>query len=157
MVLNQFSILSRLALHRPEHAQSIGISSVESEEGKSRKRRCPINQSLPLVPRNTQLAYSIPNIFLGNLAMAANSSSEYGKRLIPQILDNLASTEPDRIIYSIANFADGAHGFRQISARTFAKAVDKTAWWLHDQVGKPTSIQTVGYIGPRKLETKPQA
>lgn len=85
--------------------------------------------------------------------MAVDTSTEYGKRLIPQILDNLAATEPDRIVYSIANSADCAHGFRQISARTFAKAVDRTAWWLHHQVGKPTSIQTVGYIGPRKLGT----
>ena len=79
---------------------------------------------------------------------------EYGKRLIPQILDNLALSEPDRIVYSVANFSDGAHAFRHISARTLAQAVDKTAWWLHDQVGKPKSIQTVGYIGPRERKTK---
>ncbi len=79
-----------------------------------------------------------------------NTSTEYGKRLIPQILDSLASAEPDRIIYSVATFSDTSHGFRHISARTFARAVDKTAWWLRNQVGKPTLIQTVGYIGPRK-------
>ena len=82
-----------------------------------------------------------------------NTSTEYGKRLIPQILDSLASAEPDRIIYSVATFSDTSHGFRHISARTFAKAVDKTAWWLRNQVGKPTLIQTVGYIGPRKLSS----
>ena len=86
--------------------------------------------------------------------MAMNTVTEYGKRLIPQILDNLASAEPNRIIYSVATFSDTSHEFRHISARTFADAVDKTAWWLHNQVGKPTLIQTVGYIGPRKLETK---
>ncbi|KAL8722330.1 MAG: hypothetical protein Q9225_001178 [Loekoesia sp. 1 TL-2023] len=83
--------------------------------------------------------------------MAMNTLTEYGKRLIPQILDNLASAEPDRIIYSVATFSDISHEFRHISARTFAKAVDKTAWWLHDQVGKPTLIQTVGYIGPHDI------
>ena len=85
--------------------------------------------------------------------MALETSKEYGKRLIPQILDSLALSEPDRIIYSVANFSDVAHDFRHISARNFAQAVDKTAWWLHDQVGKPKSIQTVGYIGPRERET----
>lgn len=83
--------------------------------------------------------------------MARNASTEYGKRLIPQILDSLASAEPDRIIYSLATFSDSSHEFRHISARTFGKAVDKTAWWLHNQVEKRTLIQTVGYIGPRKL------
>ena len=89
--------------------------------------------------------------------MAMNTSTEYGKRLIPQILDSLASAEPDRVIYSVATFSDISHEFRHISARTFAKAVDKTAWWLHNQAGKPTLIQTVAYIGPRKLEKIPSS
>ena len=79
-----------------------------------------------------------------------DTSTAYGRRLIPQILDTLASTEPDRIIYSVASFSNDTHSFRHISARIFANAVNKTAWWLHDQVGKPTSIETVGYIGPRE-------
>ncbi|KAI4194481.1 MAG: hypothetical protein LQ348_002638 [Seirophora lacunosa] len=83
--------------------------------------------------------------------MAMNTSTEYGKRLIPHILDSLASAEPDRIIYSVATFSDTSHHFRHISARTFAKAVDKTAWWLHKHVGRPTSIQPVGYIGPHDI------
>lgn len=84
-----------------------------------------------------------------------STTTEYGKRLIPQILDNLASTEPHRIVYSLATFSDDSHEFLHISARTFANAVNRTAWWLRKRAGKPTSIQTVGYIGPRKLERKP--
>lgn len=80
-----------------------------------------------------------------------STSTDYGKRLIPQILDTLAATQPDRIVYSVTSFSDNSHKFKHVSARTFANAVDKTAWWLHDQVGTPTSIQTVGYIGPRKF------
>lgn len=87
--------------------------------------------------------------------MAMSTSTEYGKRLIPQILDSVASAEPGRIIYSVATSPDISHGFRHISARTFAKAVDKTTWWLRNQLEKPTLIQTVGYIGPRKFGTKP--
>lgn len=83
--------------------------------------------------------------------MAIEPAAEYGKRLIPQILDSWASAEPDRIIYSLATFSDNSHDFRHVSVRTFAKAVDKTAWWLRTQLGKPTSIQAVGYIGPRML------
>ncbi|KAH6873804.1 hypothetical protein B0T10DRAFT_234380 [Thelonectria olida] len=79
------------------------------------------------------------------------ASTEYGRRLIPQILDSLAATEPDRIIYSVATSSDISHGFQHVTARAFAKAVDKTAWWLHTQVGPTTSMQTVGYIGPHDL------
>lgn len=69
-------------------------------------------------------------------------------------MDSLATSEPDRIVYSVATLPDISDGLRQISARTFARAVDKTAWWLYKQVGTPTSIQTVGYIGPRTFESK---
>ncbi|KAF2270327.1 acetyl-CoA synthetase-like protein [Lojkania enalia] len=79
------------------------------------------------------------------------TSTQYGKRLIPQILDSLASTNPDRIILSVAEFSDNFHSFRRITAHSFAQAVDKTAWWLQRQVGKPTLIQPVAYIGPHDI------
>ncbi|KAH6867180.1 hypothetical protein B0T10DRAFT_53432 [Thelonectria olida] len=104
--------------------------------------------------------------------MAVDNSPEYGKRLIPQILDRLASTDPDRIVYSLATFGSPhSPAFRHISAYTFAKAVDKTAWWLHKHLytaangvvnGEQTSctngqkqeaseIQPLGYIGPHDV------
>ncbi|KAH7140156.1 hypothetical protein B0J13DRAFT_446289 [Dactylonectria estremocensis] len=79
-----------------------------------------------------------------------DASQDYGKRLIPQILDSLAAIDPDRIIYSVAKSADISQGLRHVSARNFAQAVDKTAWWLQNEVGKSTTFQTVGYIGPRE-------
>lgn len=79
------------------------------------------------------------------------SPTNYGRRLIPQILDDLAIAEPDRILYSIATSSDISRGFQQVSAHTFAKAVDKTAWLLRDQLGESPTLQAVGYIGPRKF------
>ncbi|RFU76421.1 transferase family [Trichoderma arundinaceum] len=76
---------------------------------------------------------------------------DYGKRLLPQILDDLALSEPDRIVYSVAKCSDISQGFQKVSARALAKAVDKTAWWLHNQVGKSTVLEAVGYIGPHDL------
>lgn len=73
-----------------------------------------------------------------------------GKRLIPQILDDLTVSEPDRLVFSIAKSSDISQGFHDVVARQFAQAVDKTAWWLHKQVGNTGEIQPVGYIGPRK-------
>jgi hypothetical protein len=79
------------------------------------------------------------------------SSTDYGRRLIPQILDDLALAEPDRILYSIATSPDISRGFQEVSARTFARAVDKTAWLLRDQIGESSTLQSVGYIGPREF------
>ncbi|KAJ6436822.1 integrase core domain protein [Purpureocillium lavendulum] len=102
--------------------------------------------------------------------MAVDRSLEYGKRLIPQILDRLASEDPDRIVYSIAAFSQDSPALQHISARAFAQSVDKTAWWLHKHV-QPTNgvfngeqnwganrngqespkIQPLAYIGPHDI------
>jgi hypothetical protein len=101
--------------------------------------------------------------------MAIGASQKYGRRLIPQILDSLAAAEPDRIVYSVAEFLEDGPKFREISARAFAQAVDKTAWWIQKCMKEPPvpseaddeekfnctevitpKIQPLGYIGPRK-------
>jgi malonyl CoA-acyl carrier protein transacylase len=81
-------------------------------------------------------------------------SENIGKRIIPQILDHVASTDPDRIVYSVAKSADISQGLRDITAQQFARAVDKTAWWLQAKVGKSTKLEALGYIGPRKFLMK---
>ncbi|KAF5989805.1 nonribosomal peptide synthetase MxcG [Fusarium bulbicola] len=75
-------------------------------------------------------------------------AGDLGRRLIPRVLDDMSRDEPDRVIYSIAKSADISKGFTEITAREFANAVNKTAWWLEGLVGKSESFQTIGYIGP---------
>ncbi|KAL1796164.1 hypothetical protein ACET3X_004704 [Alternaria dauci] len=79
------------------------------------------------------------------------SEPAFGHRLIPQIMDQLARTQPDRVVFSIAKPSNAGLELRDISAHAFAKAVDKTAWWLRHQVGESTSVRPVGYIGPHDL------
>lgn len=81
-----------------------------------------------------------------------NLSPAYGKRLIPQIMDNLAATDPTRTVFSLTVGSENGLTLRNVSALEFAKAVDRTAWWLQNKVGRSTSVQPVGYIGPRKSE-----
>jgi acyl-coenzyme A synthetase/AMP-(fatty) acid ligase len=66
-------------------------------------------------------------------------------------MDSLAATEPNRVIFSLTTVSDKNLGFQPITAQMFAKAVDKTAWWLHSQVEKSDSVRPVGYIGPHDL------
>lgn len=77
-------------------------------------------------------------------------NTELGKRLIPHLVDELSVTEPNRIVYSVAISADISQGFHEISARSFANGVNKTAWWLDGLVGRSHSFQTIAYIGPRQ-------
>ena len=100
---------------------------------------------------------------------------DYGRRLIPNIIDERARSDPERPVYSIPiSSADGprdlddisgrgivysvpvssddlSRGFRDISARDYANAVNRVAWWLESQLGKGPSFPTIGYIGPRTL------
>ena len=93
----------------------------------------------------------------------------YGRRLIPNIIDERALVDPERTVYSIPlaavelrdtssrgsvhsvpTFSSGvSQGFKDISARAFANAVDRTAWWLEAELGRGSSFPSVGYIGPR--------
>jgi Pyoverdine/dityrosine biosynthesis protein len=93
------------------------------------------NSSSSVLPKQTQDA----------------AAASYGERLIPQIMDSLAAADPERVVFSLATSRGDSLEFRHISARLFTKAVDKTAWWLQNQIGKSVTIQPMGYIGPRKL------
>lgn len=84
--------------------------------------------------------------------MAPDKVPDYGRRLIPQILDDVAKTDPKRIVYSIAEFTNGSRDFRHISAKHFSQAVDKTAWWLRSQLGTSEGNHPLGYIGPRTFD-----
>ncbi|RYP70479.1 hypothetical protein DL771_005416 [Monosporascus sp. 5C6A] len=73
---------------------------------------------------------------------------DYGRRLIPHIVDDLAKSDPERIVYSFPKSQDVSKGFRDVTARTLASAVDKVAWWLQKEIGRSSSFETIGYIGP---------
>ncbi|KAI9750497.1 MAG: Transmembrane osmosensor [Chaenotheca gracillima] len=80
------------------------------------------------------------------------ASKEYGRRLIPNIVDERAQSDPERAVYSIPiSREDLSRGFEDISARVFANAVNRIAWWLESELGKGSSFQTVGYIGPHDI------
>ncbi|KAL4778524.1 Pyoverdine/dityrosine biosynthesis protein-domain-containing protein [Aspergillus varians] len=131
---------------------SLSVFSSSGSEGDSRATT-PDPQSPPTSAVNSLRI--IPGTKLSNTSspeqIIEDASVPYGRRLIPQIMDDLAAAEPERIVFSLTTFSGEAPKFRDISACKFTKAVDKTAWWLHNQLGRPKSIQPVGYIGPHDL------
>ncbi|KAK7418709.1 hypothetical protein QQX98_003727 [Neonectria punicea] len=113
--------------------------------------------STPATQSPPSLALSPPEVVVEDMSSTSLSGETqettmpYGRRLIPQIMDSLAAAEPERTVFSLAAFSGDALQFRHVSAAAFTKAIDKAAWWLHNQVGKPESIRPVGYIGPHDL------
>ncbi|VUC32365.1 unnamed protein product [Clonostachys rosea] len=83
--------------------------------------------------------------------MPQNPSQEavVGRRLLPTVVDQLASSDPDRIIYSVAKSRSPSDGFQDISARTLARAVDRCAWHIEATLGPGQDFPTLAYMGPQ--------
>lgn len=134
---------------RTSSSSEVSSSSLESdilntpEMQSSRELTPPESESRITPDKTNNLGETI------SAHTSAPASSPYGKRLLPQIMDNLAVAEPDRTVFSLASLVHGFIELEHISVRNFAQAVDKVAWWLRAQVGIPDAIQPVAYIGPR--------
>lgn len=76
-----------------------------------------------------------------------NASPQYGKRLIPQIVDELANTDPTRIYASFPRSTNVSDGFRDVTFRELAQAADAASWWLERKIGRSDSSETLAYMG----------
>jgi hypothetical protein len=81
-------------------------------------------------------------------------AEDYGRRLLPQVIDKAATKRPNRIAYSFPITEDPSEGFHEITNSRYANGLNRTAWWMEKSFGKPEpkSFPTVGYIGPSKSE-----
>ncbi|EXF76803.1 thioester reductase domain-containing protein [Colletotrichum fioriniae PJ7] len=75
---------------------------------------------------------------------------QYGKRLIPQVLDEVAESEPNREFISVPRSSNPQDGWKPISYKQIANAVNRIAQRIIDKRGKPEpgSFPTLTYIGP---------
>ncbi|CAD0111646.1 unnamed protein product [Aureobasidium uvarum] len=78
---------------------------------------------------------------------------EYGTRLLPTLIDAIATTTPNRVYASIPrDDADMSRGFKDITYADFALAIDALSWWLDETLGKADgTFPTFAYFGPRDL------
>lgn len=104
------------------------------------------------LPPSNSVNATLPNVSSIEMPYVnGTSESTYGRRLIPQIMDQLAATRPRQAVFSLAKVSEDGLILEEISALAFSRAVDKTAWWLSRQIGMSTSVRPVGYIGPHDL------
>jgi thioester reductase-like protein len=77
---------------------------------------------------------------------------EFGRRLLPNAIDDLARSEPQRTLYSIPIGSTASDGFRSVTASEFANAVNRAAWFLENALGgKGVNFETLGYMGPNDI------
>ncbi|KAK3300367.1 putative NRPS-like enzyme [Chaetomium fimeti] len=85
----------------------------------------------------------IPEVFQASAAVAG--------RLTHLIPDELALAVPDHPLFAYAKTNKPADGFVDVTARQFARGVNRASWYLKDLLGEPTNFETIGYMGPSDL------
>lgn len=74
-----------------------------------------------------------------------------GERLLPTVVDEIAHSDPDRILYSVMKTRNPEDGFQDINAREFARSVDRAAWYIEQSLGPGVGFPTLVYMGPQDL------
>ncbi|KAI4162629.1 MAG: hypothetical protein LQ342_003675 [Letrouitia transgressa] len=76
-----------------------------------------------------------------------------GRRLLANVIDSHAANDPIRVWASVpVNDEDLTQGFRDITYKEFADAINLASWWLAQNVASTTApFQTVAYSGPKDL------
>ena len=83
--------------------------------------------------------------------MAASELYERGRRILPVVLDQLASDNSQRLYASIPKGKNIADGFQEITVGDVANAVHSMAYWVHDTVGRGQHFETLAYVGINDL------
>lgn len=80
--------------------------------------------------------------------IAGTECGPYGERLIVQVVDELARKTPERIYATITRSPyEITEGFRDVTIREFANAVNCAAWWIDGQFGLSKTFDVIAYIG----------
>lgn len=84
---------------------------------------------------------------------ARKQSPQYGKRLLVSIVDDRAQNEPDREWVSIPNTSNPRDGWKKVTYKQAANAINRVAHKLVSSTGRPVmgDFPTVAYIGPNDV------
>lgn len=74
------------------------------------------------------------------------------KKLLNSIVDQLAKENPEFLYAEIPLSPSSLElGFRQVTYRVFANAINGMAWWLDRTLGRGGNFETLSYLGPNDL------
>ncbi|KAL8885719.1 MAG: hypothetical protein Q9215_006473 [Flavoplaca cf. flavocitrina] len=87
-----------------------------------------------------------------DIPVVFQKSHASASRLIHLIPDELAEAVPDHPLFSFPTTAKPSDDcFRDVSSKCFANAINRTAWYIKDLLGPPTSFETVAYMGSNDI------
>ncbi|ESZ98652.1 hypothetical protein SBOR_0890 [Sclerotinia borealis F-4128] len=80
-------------------------------------------------------------------AYPSDAALNRANRLLPQILEEEARNDPQRVVAMVAKMSDLSMGFDQLTAGQFLHAVDFTAHWIDSHIVSSSSAETFAFIG----------
>ncbi|TGJ82530.1 hypothetical protein E0Z10_g6254 [Xylaria hypoxylon] len=88
----------------------------------------------------------------GNTDRIANNGVEgdHGRRLLPHVVDNIARRDPERECFSIPRSSDPKDGWKLVTFKQYANAINHVAQKILTNCGLPPvdTFSTIAYIGP---------
>ena len=85
------------------------------------------------------------------MASTTNPTPDYGRRLMPTLIDERALSTPDAIYCYLSRSSKMEAGFRTITFQTLSNATNACCWWIESKVGKSDKFDTLAYLGPSDL------
>lgn len=86
-------------------------------------------------------------------SVANLSSTPYGRRLLPTLIDEVSSQDPDRECFQIPRSSEPSDGWRVLTWKDVANAVNRCAHRIVEVCGTPEkdSFPTIAYLGPNDV------
>ena len=85
-----------------------------------------------------------------NSEMAMTKATR-GQRLLPKLIDQLALEGPSQIFCSYASTPNASEGFQDVTYEQLARAINKCAWWIEEELGRSHVFKTLTYLGPHDI------
>ncbi|KAH9885951.1 hypothetical protein F4778DRAFT_798746 [Xylariomycetidae sp. FL2044] len=78
------------------------------------------------------------------------AEAQFGRRLLPHVVDDLARKKPDQECFSIPRTSNPKDGWKSITFKAYARAIDALAHKISEKCGQPArdAFPTLAYIGP---------
>ncbi|KAL8811465.1 MAG: hypothetical protein Q9200_001785 [Gallowayella weberi] len=83
------------------------------------------------------------------MASTVEYPADCGRRLLPNLIDHIALTDPTRVFVSLPKSPDIQDGFHDVNYQAYATAIDRYSWRLDQEAGRPRhDFEKIAYMGP---------
>jgi acyl-coenzyme A synthetase/AMP-(fatty) acid ligase len=82
---------------------------------------------------------------------SGSKSGDFGRRLIPHVIDDIAHEDPLREAFQFPRTDNPKDGWRSLTFKEYANAINRCAWMIVKTCGEAAenSFPTIAYIGPQ--------